>query len=170
MDDGVIKERVIAAAARVTSRTGTDPLDADRSLAITTDARIEMLPGSVGLGLGIFAFAVTSLTFGWFGKAPQPLDLPVSATLSAIVTVMLLGVVACVLFARSARERRPMNSLYEDAWAQLAVEIWPAPRYQSWTGRPGTGADYSRSEFLIAVRDGSALERFERRAPFTRMP
>lgn len=170
MDEGVFRERVLAAASRVEARTGTDPLDLDRSMAITTDARLELLPRSVGLGLGIFAFAVSSLAFGWLGRDAGVPDVSVTVTLAAIIAVMLLGVVACVLLARSARERRGMHSLYEDAWAQLAVEIWPAPRYRSWDGRPSTGAVYSRSEFLMALRDGKALDRFELRAPLTRMP
>ncbi|MEY2849094.1 MAG: hypothetical protein RI885_1761 [Actinomycetota bacterium] len=170
MDEAVFRERVIAAAGRVRERTGIDPLDVHRSMAITTDARLELLPRSVGLGLGIFAFAIGVLLSGRLtGGAPDP-DFSVDATLAAIIVVMLLGVAACALFARSARERRPMNSLYEDAWARLAVEIWPAPRFRSWDGRPSTGSVYSRSEFLIALRDGAHLERFEERAPFTRMP
>ena len=84
--------------------------------------------------------------------------------------VFAITVVITVVVARAARGRRPVNELYEDAWARLAVELWPAPRYRGHGAFTGSAASYSRTEFLIAVRDGSDLERFSRHAPFTRNP
>lgn len=170
MYDDVFRDRLIEAADRVADRTGVDPLDLRRSMAITTDARLELLPRSVGLGLGVFAVVIMMLIFGWIGNPADSPSMTVTATLMAMDIAMFLGVATCLQLARAARSRRAENDMFEDAWAKLAVEVWPPPRYQSWDGSPSSGAGYSRTEFLMAVQSGKPLDDFARRAPLTRMP
>ncbi|WP_165064128.1 hypothetical protein [Marisediminicola senii] len=170
MDAYLFRERVLEAAGRVRDRTGVDPLDVDESMAVTTDARLEILPGSIGLGLAAMGTAAGIACIG-FLLAPQTGPGEFATWVLILVAVLLvLGSVACVGVARTAKARRPEHRRYEDAWAKLSTEVWPRARYQSWDGGPGTGASYSRTEFLIALRDDRPLDEFIRHAPFTRMP
>ena len=163
------RDRVLESAARVEVRTGTDPLDLSRSMAVTTDSRLEKLPGAVGLGAGAMAIAVGLACASFFASPESAPDDGIIWFLVVVALTLALACAACVVLARDAKSRRPAHDRYEDAWARLAVELWPAPRYRSRNYADGTGM-YSRTEFLIAVRDGGSLERFERHAPFTRNP
>ncbi len=162
--------RLLDAAQRVESRTGIDPLDVTRSMAVTTDARLELLPKSIGVGLAALAGAVALVCLRFLLEPASGPGVAATGVFVLVDVVLWVSVVACVAVARAARSRRPQNERYEDAWAQFAVEIWPAPRYQPWNGGRAQGSGYSRTEFLIAVRDGAALDAYLRRAPFTRMP
>ena len=167
---GDFRERVVEAAERVLERTGIDPLDADASRAVTTDARLEQLPLSIGWGLGAMGLAAAIASVGFILNPATGPGIPLTGAFVVVALLLLLGCVACVVVSRAARSRRPRHDLFDDAWARLAVEIWPAPRYQSWNGTVSSGASYSRSEFLYALRDGRPLDDFTRRAPLTRMP
>ncbi len=166
------RQRMTDVAARVTARTGVDPLDLSRSMAVTSDSRLELLPASVGIGAGLVSVAVAVVGLGILigPDADDGASLGVGLGLMCVALVFAIGVVSTVVTARAARGRRPINELYEDAWARFAVELWPAPRYQGYGTFTGSAASYSRTEFLIAVRDGADLERFARHAPFTRNP
>ncbi|MBC7725882.1 MAG: hypothetical protein H7146_14245 [Burkholderiaceae bacterium] len=166
------RDRVVEAAERVAGRTGIDPLDVRRSMAVTTDARLELLPGSIGIGLAAMAVAVTIACVGFLVDPRTGPGYGLVGVFAILDALLACGAAACVVVARSARTRRAENSRYEDAWARLAIEIWPSPRYQSWDGTLGSasGSPYSRTEFLIALRDYDSLENFLTRAPFTRMP
>lgn len=170
MEAPSFRSRVTDAAARVAERTGVDPLDLRRSMAATTDARLEMLPRSVGIGCALLAAAILVMIVRFLvAPAAGPGDAATAGF--AAVDVALFGAAAATLvIARAARARREDDAGYEDAWARLAVEVWPAPRYQSWNGRPGTAGVYSRTEFLVAVGSGADLSGYERHAPFTRLP
>ncbi len=170
MQHQYFRDRVVDAAERVETRTGVDPLDLDRSTAATTDARLELLPGSIGIGLGAMAIAAALACIGFIVTPGGSPGTPLTALFVIVSIALGLACAATVLVSRAARGRRPARDRYEDAWAKLAVEIWPPPRYQSWDGGAASGASYSRTEFLVAVRDGRALDEFERRAPLTRMP
>ena len=172
MFDDYFRERVIDAADRVFERTGVHPLDVARSMAITTDARLELLPGSLGLGLAAMAVATSIACVGFLVAPGTGPGLPVTAAFALLAALLFAGAAACVLVSRAAKARRPENNRYEDAWARLAVEVWPPARYQSFDGTVGSasGSPYSRTEFLIALRDFDSLENFAHRAPFTRMP
>lgn len=167
------RERTTDVAARVNARTGVDPLDLRRSMAVTSDARLELLPASVGIGAGLMSVAVAVVGFGML-VAPDVANLStgvgIGLGLVGVALVFAIGLAITVVLARAARGRRPTNELYEDAWARFAVELWPAPRYQGFGTVSGSAASYSRTEFLIAFRDGVDLERFARHAPFTRNP
>lgn len=141
-------------------------------MAITTDARRELLPGSIGVGLLSMAAATALACFGFLMDPVNGPGITLIALFVVLDALLLLGSVACVLVAYAARARRPENNQYEDAWARLAVEIWPPARYQSVDGTAGSasGSPHSRTEFLIALRDFDSLENFASRAPFTRMP
>jgi len=170
MFDAGFRDRVYAAAERIEARTGVDPLDLRQSMAATTDDRLEMLPRSIGIGLGAMAFAVAIASFGFL---LDPVTGPGYAGTTVFVlvgAVLAVGSAASVVVARAARSRRPQRDRYEDAWARLAVEVWPAPRYQLFDGVRSAGSGYSRTEFLLALRDDDRLDRFRLRAPFTAMP
>lgn len=162
--------RLFEAAQRVESRTGIDPLEVSRSMAVTTDSRLELLPKSIGFGLAALAGAVALVCLRFLFEPASSPGFAATAAFVLVDVLLWLSVVACAAVARAARSRRPQNERYDDAWAQFAVEIWPAPRYQPWNGARFQGSGYSRTEFLIAVRDGVPLDAYLRRAPFTRMP
>ena len=162
--------RLLEAAHRVESRTGINTLDVSRSMAVTTDSRLELLPKSIGIGLAALAAAVALVCLRFLLEPTSGPGFSATAIFILVDVLVWLGVVACVAVARAARSRRPENDRYEDAWALFAVEIWPAPRYQPWNGARSQGSGYSRTEFLIAVRDGVPLDAYLHRAPFTRMP
>lgn len=168
------RQRTTDAAQRVAERTGVDPLDLDRSMAVTADSRLELLRGSIGIGAGLMSVAAAVVGASTLvAPSPQSSDggqLGVGLGLIGTAAAFAVVVLTTVVVARAARTRRPTNELYEDAWARLAVELWPVPRYQGFGTYSGTAASYSRTEFLIAVRDGADLERFARHAPFTRNP
>lgn len=170
MSDAGFRDRVYSAAERVEARTGVDPLDLRRSMAATTDDRLEMLPRSIGIGLGAMAFAVAIASLGFLIDPATGPGYAGTTVFVVVGAVLAVGSAACVVIARAARARRPQRDRYEDAWARLAVEVWPAPRYRSWDGAHTAGSGYSRTEFLMALRDGEALDRFRLRAPFTAMP
>ena len=167
---GDFRERVIEAAERVRERTGIDPLDLDASRAMMTDARLEQLPFSIGWGLGAMGLAAAIASIGFVVNPGTGPGLPLTGAFVVVALILMLGCAACVVVSRAARLRRPDHNRFDDAWARLAVEIWPAPRYQSWDGSVSSGASYSRTEFLAAVRAKLPLDEFERRAPLTRMP
>lgn len=162
--------RLLEAAHRVETRTGVDPLDVTRSIAVTTDFRLELLPKSIGIGLASLAVAVALVCLRFLLEPVSGPGFTATAMFVLVDVLLWLGLAACVAVARAARSRRPVNERYDDAWAQFAVEIWPAPRYQMWNGASAQGSGYSRTEFLIAVRDGMPLDAYLRRAPYTRMP
>lgn len=170
MFDADFRDRVYSAADRVEARTGIDPLDLRQSMAATTDARLEMLPRSIGIGLWAMAVAVAIASLGFLIDPDTGPGYAGTAVFVVVGAVLAVGSAACVVIARAARSRRPQRDRYEDAWARLAVEVWPAPRYQPWDGARTGGEGYSRTEFLIALRDDDRLDRFLRRAPFTAMP
>lgn len=161
--------RVLGTAARVQARTGIDPLDLALSMAVTTDARLEKLPGSIGIGLGAMAIAATISTVGLLTQSQPVSNYSVLGVLVVLIIALACGSVACAMIARAAVARRAVNNRYDDAWAQLAVEVWPGPRYRSWTNGPGAASGYSRTEFLLALERGDSLALFERHAPFVRL-
>ena len=164
------RQRVNETASRVQERTGIDPLDISRSMAVTTDVRLERLPGSIGIGLGAMAAAGAIAMAGLFAEPSSGPPTTASWTVVVLIALLALGSAACVVVSRAAKRRRPRNADYEDAWARFAVETWPPPALQDGFRRSeGTGA-YSRLEFLVAVRDGSDLARYERHAPVVRIP
>ncbi|MBC7518732.1 MAG: hypothetical protein H7248_07620 [Microbacteriaceae bacterium] len=162
--------RVLETATRVEARTGIDPLDTTLSMAVTTDARLEKLPGSIGIGLGAMAIAATVSTSGLIASVRSAPNYAVLGLLVVLIVALAGGSVSCALIARAAVSRRAANNRYDDAWAQLAVEVWPAPRYRSWADGPGAASGYSRTEFLLALGRGESLENFARHCPFVRMP
>lgn len=166
----LFRDRVTEAAERVHARTGVDPLSVEASRAVTTDARLEQLPVSIGWGLGAMGLAAAIASVGFILAPETGPGIGATAVFVTMAIVLMLGSAACVVVSKAARSRRPHHDRFEDAWARLAVEIWPAPRYQSWDGGVSSGADYSRTEFLVALRAGERLDAFERRAPLTRMP
>lgn len=166
--DGMeFRERVQDAAARVAERTGVDPLDVRAAMAVATDARLELLPQSVGIGAGLMAAGVFAVCARFLADPGGGPGFVVTAMLVVVAILLALSCAACVLIARAARGRRPERHRYEDAWARLAVELWPAPRLQQWSA--ASVPVYSRTEFLMAVRGGGGLDRFARHAPVTRM-
>lgn len=167
------RQRTMDAGARVAARTGVDPLDVRRSVAVTADSRLELLPASVGIGAGLMALAAAAAGFGMLVDPTAAVGgsgIGVGLGLMCAASIFTLAVASTFVLRRTARGRRPMNELYEDAWARLAVELWPAPRYRGSGPFAGSAASYSRTEFLIALRNGADLERFALHAPFTRNP
>lgn len=161
--------RVAETAARVEERTGIDPLDLDRSIGVTTDARLERLPGAIGFGLGAMGVATAIACVGFLSHPDAPPG-TTAAWVFVLMTILLLGgAVACQIISRVARQRRPEGERYEDAWARFAVEIWPAQRYRNLRGADVVGAGYSRTEFLLALRRGSSLDGYSHHPPFTRI-
>lgn len=167
---GDFRERVVEAAERVRERTGVDPIDVEASRAAMTDARLEQLPVSIGWGLGAMGLAAGIASVGFIVNPATGPGIPLTGVFVGVALLLLLGSAACVFVARAARARRPARDRFDDAWARLAVEIWPAPRYQSWDGGVSSGASYSRTEFLVALEAGASLDDFERHAPIIRMP
>jgi hypothetical protein len=173
MPDQEFRRRVQEAAARVEARSGIDPLSVARSMAVTTDLRLEKLPGAIGWGLAAMSAGAAVAGFRLLTSGAREgtalVDAPVAGGLVVLAILLASGAVACVVLARAAHARMPDHLRYEDAWAKLAVELWPVAR----DGRLVATADsgpHSRTEFLLAVRDGRPLGAFEHRAPFTRNP
>ena len=138
---------MLETAARVEARTGINPLNTTLSMAVTTDARLEKLPGSIGIGLGAMAIAATVSTVGLLVQSQPTLNYLGFGLLVVLITALAGGSVACAVIARAAVSRRGANNRYNDAWAQLAVEVWPAPRYRSWANGPGAASGYSTPNF-----------------------